>query len=201
MTTLADSFLPFGSGDWLSTFIAWGVVGVVVLCLLVGVKRAEASGKEVLQHWGQLIDGLSYSSRDFYSALEAALTARSIPGIRFRLVSIREGAMLVSAERLYLRVSRNSEFVDVCAAPFGRGFFVSSWLIQRPSILLNTPILGGIVAYFSQPTYFKQDLAMCFHTAVHAAVLEVVDGITSSKGLRALSEAERRPVMRGFLES
>jgi len=32
--------------------------------------------------------------------------------------------------------------------------------------------------------------------AVHAAVLEVVDGLTAAKGLRSLSEPERKPIMR-----
>jgi hypothetical protein len=37
-----------------------------------------------------------------------------------------------------------------------------------------------------------------FQDAVHNAVLEVVDCITASKGVRALSEAERKPIMKRF---
>ena len=36
---------------------------------------------------------------------------------------------------------------------------------------------------------------MMFQGAVHSAMLEVIDEITNTKGLRALSEAERKPIL------
>jgi hypothetical protein len=40
-----------------------------------------------------------------------------------------------------------------------------------------------------------------FEKAVHNAVLEVVDRMTASKGIRALSESERKPIMKRFAAS
>src|SRR5262245_13407596 len=110
------------------------VVAVLVFCLLIGLARAYASDKSVLSHWSQLIDGLSYSTQEFYQSLKEALRAREMPGVGAKTVEVSEGAKLVSAKRLYLRVKRGEEYIDICAAPFGRGFFFSSWLIQPPSV-------------------------------------------------------------------
>jgi len=174
------------------------VVLVLGLCLLIGLGRAYASDTSVLKHWSQLIDGLECSSKEFYASLKTALHARKIPGISISEVEVSEGAALVSAKRLYLRVKRGDVHFDVCAAPFGRGFFFSSWLVAPPSVLRLSPIIGWVMALFSQPTYFRLDTAGMFQAAAHAAVLEVVDGVTSAKGIRALTESERKPIMRGF---
>jgi hypothetical protein len=40
-----------------------------------------------------------------------------------------------------------------------------------------------------------------FQEAVHNAVLEVVDGMTASKGIRALTESQRKPIMKRFAAS
>jgi hypothetical protein len=34
---------------------------------------------------------------------------------------------------------------------------------------------------------------------VHNAVLEVIEGMRSAKGIRALSDLERKPIMRGLV--
>jgi len=168
------------------------------LCLLIGLARAYASETSIVSHWSQLIDGMEYSSREFYAALKVNLEARRMPGISMSEVEISEGAALVSAKRLYLRLKRGDVHFDICAAPYGRGFFFSSWLVAPPSVLRLSPVIGWVIALFSQPTYFRMDTAGMFRAAAHAAVMETIDGITSAKGIRALSESERKPMMRGF---
>jgi hypothetical protein len=39
-----------------------------------------------------------------------------------------------------------------------------------------------------------------FQQAVHASVMEVIDGMTQAKGLRALSEADRKPILKDFFQ-
>jgi hypothetical protein len=64
----------------------------------------------------------------------------------------------------------------------------------------------GVVAFgiirplFFPPrlTYYRVDTAEMFYQSIQAAVLEVIDGLSSAQGLRLLTEAERKPVMRGF---
>jgi hypothetical protein len=40
-----------------------------------------------------------------------------------------------------------------------------------------------------------------FQQAVHNAVLEVMDCMTANKGIRALSETERKPIMKALAAS
>lgn len=50
--------------------------------------------------------------------------------------------------------------------------------------------------YFAPDTYYKMDTAQMFQESVRAAVLEAVDGLTSAKGHRMLTELERKPILR-----
>jgi hypothetical protein len=66
--------------------------------------------------------------------------------------------------------------------------------------ILAMPILGAIYeAVFRPPTYYKLDTIDMYQKAVHAAVLEVVDGVMSAQGLRALAPEARTPRLRGPL--
>lgn len=174
------------------------VVVALILCLLVGWARASASDASVLGHWSHLVDGLSCSSKEFYASLEDALEQRRIPGEQRAMIEVAEGGPLISGRRLYLRVRRGEEYIDICAAPFGRGFFFSSWLILPPSVLRLSPMIGWVIALFSPATYYKLDTAGMFHATVHDALQMCIDDVTSAKGLRALTEGERKPIMKGF---
>lgn len=155
----------------------------------------------VVAHWYQLIDSLQYSSRDFYDRLDESIERRQIPGAEVAGVELPEGG-LFSGKRMYLTVERKDHTFAVCAAPFGSGFFVSSWLLQKRSFvqaLAEVPLIGFFVRWLVRPiTYYTFDTALMFQSAVHAAVLEVIDAATSEKGIRALSELERKPILREF---
>lgn len=217
---------------------------------------------QIVSHWDKYFDGLQYSSQAFYSALDDALASRSIPGAVASRVELAEGAAF-SAKREYLRVRREKYTFNICAAPFGSGFFVSWWL-TKPSrrglfyalllvlvcalffgsltwfgvlaVTFNVlfaaagtvalvlaglgvvggvvrlglfgiedeviafPLIGAIYEWVYRPfTYYRLDTMRMFESAVHAALLEVIDGMTSTQGVRALSEFERKPIMRELL--
>lgn len=66
--------------------------------------------------------------------------------------------------------------------------------------ILAMPLVGALYNFvFRPPTYYKLDTIDMYQKAVHATVLEVVDGVMSSKGLRALAPEERQPTLRSFL--
>lgn len=162
--------------------------------------------KTVLSQWSTLVEGLQWSPKDFYGSVEQAIQQRQLPDIALSRVNYAEGGPF-SARREYLRVTRKDHIFDICGAPFGTGFFFSSWLAGRPhgclGLLLLIPGLNILIALllapFMKDTYYKYDTAMMFQESVHNAVLEVIDALTTAKGIRALTEAERKPVMRGFL--
>ena len=80
---------------------------------------------EIKSYWCKLFEGLQVSPMDFYSRVEQAIQLREVPGLEISRVERSEGGLL-SAKREYLRLTRERLFFEVCAAPFGTGFFVSS---------------------------------------------------------------------------
>ncbi len=210
---------------------------------------------DILAHWYTLLGDMQASGLEFYKSVEANVAKRQVPEAKSSRVEFKEGGVL-TAKREYLRVTRGKLVFDICAAPYGTGFFISWWMGRpipklNPLILLGAalgsvvvlallvyrigfflgpliflaaiptgmwflayladegqvdddwmfaiPILGLIYAkYFAPDTYYKMDTAQMFQESVRAAVLEAVDGLTTAKGHRALTELERKPILRGL---
>jgi len=211
---------------------------------------------DAISHWHKLFEGFQMSPLEFYGTLEQALARRQIPDASTSRVDWKEGGIL-SARREYFRVARGRLVFDICAAPFGTGFFFSWWLAERTSslglllfflipilalvvlavclkvfgaflgflaaiilfpavlwflgklvrdgalgsdtedLVLSIPLVGRLYEWvFAPNTWYKMDTALMFQETVRKAVLEVIDGLTSTKGIRALSELERKPIMR-----
>jgi hypothetical protein len=85
--------------------------------------------QDVVAHWSTLVEDLQTSPMDFYSSVEKALDRRKLPGLKVSRVVWSEGGVL-SPDREYLRITGERHSFDVCAAPFGTGFFFSSWLTK-----------------------------------------------------------------------
>lgn len=94
--------------------------------------QSDGSPSSVLSHWYSSIENFQTSPKDFYSSVEAAVRKREIPDCEVSRVDWKEGGAF-SASREYLRVQRGRHVFDICAAPFGKGFFVSWWLSRTPS--------------------------------------------------------------------
>lgn len=214
--------------------------------------------RDSLSHWSTLIEDFQTSPLAFYEALDAALKRREIPTSQQERVTYRE-AGLVSANREYLRICRETLVLDICAAPFGTSFFVSWWLVDdrgglsvlarigiafvmavltiwlwekaglvtwllvvaltlagtpvfldelvrsrtiREGVARSIPLIGTIYVWMFRPnTYYRIDSAEMFQKAAHSAVLEVIDAMTKAKGVRALSDAERKPLLREFYKN
>src|SRR6202158_2770792 len=135
-------------------------------------------------HWDHLIEGSDATPMECYKSVEEAIERRKIPDSARSRTDYREGGLL-SAKREYLRVKRLSYTFDICGAPFGTGFFVSWWLSEQMGCLgalAQVPFLGR---FFGRETFYKIDTALMFQDAVHNAVLEVIEGMRSAKGIRA----------------
>lgn len=152
----------------------------------------------ILSQWHHSFNKLQFSSQEFYSAVEQALQAKEIPKIQFRRVSFSEGGLL-SSKREYLRVTRKEYVFDICAAPFGTDFFVSWWHGKTVGPLIEftsrIPWLGNIIFKLSSmKSYYQLDSENMFKGAVRGSVLEAIDKVTTTKGLRSLSDQERMPI-------
>jgi len=135
------------------------------------------------------LDDFSASALAFYDVLEAALAKRQIPDARISRVHLREGGFL-SAKREYLRVERQGTAFDIGAAPFGRGYFFSWWLVERPSRLPRP-----LRRLLGTETRHAKDTAELFRVTVSCAILEVVDEFTFGQGTRI---SQPRPPVRAI---
>jgi hypothetical protein len=205
-------------------------------------------------------------------AVEGALDRRELPDAQTRRIRWSESGAL-SPNREYFRIEGSGFAFDICAAPFGTGFFFSWWLTRKRAefigaflllflfaswsvsralapivsglfqgvtltfdpmmlavrfLLLNpitiavlsvlfamvivnvisrgkwswpeeallaVPVLGWVYEHIFAPvTFYRLDTAAMFRATVHAAVLEVIDDLTTQRGLRALAPEERKPL-------
>jgi hypothetical protein len=86
---------------------------------------------EVLNHWFAFADGFQTSTLEFYDALAKELSAREVPQMELSRIELPEGGLL-SQKRIYLRMLRERLVFDVCASPFGTGFFFSCRTAEIP---------------------------------------------------------------------
>jgi hypothetical protein len=103
--------------------------------------------KDLLHYWPELIEGMRFSTKDFYDRVEAALQERSIPELEVSRVDIKEGGPM-TPRREYLRLRRERLIFDISAMPFGSGFYVSEWFWRQPRHLglLLLLVLAVVIA-------------------------------------------------------
>jgi hypothetical protein len=79
-------------------------------------------------------------------------------------------------------------------------YFVSRMGTQQADdVILMLPWIGWLYERLFRPiTYYRIDTSDMFQTAVRQTVMGVIDRVTEAKGIRALTELERKPVMRDF---
>ena len=155
-------------------------------------------------HWYHLTEGLQESSQKFYASLEEGVRKRQISDIKLSRIDYKEGGIF-SAKREYLRVKWKKYIFDICAAPFGTGFFISWWLGTKPSSIMGLvymiPFVGALlVRTFKPETYYQMDSTLMFQESIHLAVLEALDQTTAASGLRTLSESERKPILQDMFK-
>lgn len=165
---------------------------------------STVAATSIISHWSHMFQGLQQSANDFYREVGAILGSQALKDAKVESVRFSEGGIF-SAKREYLQIRRGDHVFHICAAPFGNGFFVSWWLgaVDRGFFawLAKLPLIGRLFRIFIKPlTYYKVDTALMFQSVTHGAVLEALDKLTEGKGLRALSDVERKPAMRDLFQ-
>ena len=155
-------------------------------------------------NWNTLIDEFTYSSKDFYGLIKKELLSNGINNLNVKFVFHKEGNIF-SSKRTYLRATWKEYQYDICAAPFGKGFFISWWLLYKNSILQiivsRIPFIGVWLNHFLFPiTYYKVDTASMFMSYCQQAVLNVIDHITADKGIREITAEERKPILNNIFK-
>lgn len=95
------------------------------------LKQFFSPKEKVHNHWYAPVDSFQFAASDFYRRIEQELEARKVPGLEISRIEFNEGGML-SAKREYLRLKRERLVFDICAAPFGTGYFFSFRFVELP---------------------------------------------------------------------
>lgn len=101
----------------------------------MGTQHAEAKAEEIgrskpISYWCTLFDNCEYSPQAFYALVQQNIERRQVPDLLVNCLLLHEGTMF-SKRRLYHQMRRERIVVEICAAPFGSGFFISSRLFDR----------------------------------------------------------------------
>jgi hypothetical protein len=124
--------------------------------------RTRSLDTPVFAQWHTLVDNFQTSQFEFYDAVEAAVRKREIPDLRFSRVEYHESGAL-SALRIYQRIERKKLAFDICAAPFGTGFFFSWWLTEpKKSYKALGCLAFGILLVFALLVLDRYGVKGCF---------------------------------------
>lgn len=170
--------------------------GIIVWAIYAAV--APRKNATVTEHWFHQFNDLQLSSQEFYKSLVASIKEAQIPNLVITTIEYSEAGIL-SSKREYLRIHRNEVVYDICACPFGRGYFISWWRGQPESpgraFVAAIPFIGKFLErLFFPQTYYQIDTEKMFNGFIHSHVLAAVDAIVEQKGLRGLTEEQRRPI-------
>jgi len=146
-------------------------------------------------HWQHMFEDLQFSAQEFYSSVERIIKEREIPDVKIERVTFTEGK-LFGIRRECLRIKRNQYIFDICAAPFGKGFFISWYLGESAGfmkdLIAKIPVIGALIVKASElKTYYQMDSEAMFKESIRLCLNRALDDITSTKGVRMLSDAER----------
>lgn len=165
----------------------------VIVLAFYGYKGYTSNPEIGNSQFCKFFPGLTFSAQDFYSRVEEACKRAEIPDAKYSKKTYAQSG-LFSARREYFRVARNEFVYDICAAPYGKGFFVSCWLGEtNPGILERIPVLNSIFGKNRErKSYYQADTEAMFRMSVISAVNSVIDEITEGKGIRGMTELERQ---------
>lgn len=172
-----------------------------------GMEMSLVTPTVVLSHWNKLFEGLQQSADEFYREAEKNIGTHHLSDVKTERVKLSEGGVF-SANREYLQVRRKEHVYHVCAAPYGTGFFVSSWLGEKEggfwAWACGLPYIGvffRLIHSVAKPlTYYRIDNAEMFHALVHGAVTRALDTVLEASGQKPLTELDRKPIMRDLFE-
>lgn len=177
----------FGNWFWQPIPLSNPIIHLLNVCSMASIPMP-------ISHWYHHFDNLQLLSNDFYSSIEKMVKDKEIPKVSLSRINLSEGG-LFSSSREYLRIKRNEYIFDICAAPFGKQFFISWWLGETSGlvadILSRIPYIGAfLAARAKRKTYYMVDTETMFRESIHSIISDVLNAAAEDKGLRALSEAE-----------
>ncbi len=179
---------------------------IILLIIIIGTLKFFFGKvqQDISSHWSAFFSNFKYSPSSFYALLEKKLEEKNIDGLIVSTTTLKEKSVF-SANRLYLKVVKDNLEYYICCSPFSSSTFFSSWLILNKSrseiIISQIPFIGSYLAKKLFPkTFYTHDTTEIIMGFIHESMLSVIDEITKDKGVRKLSDAERKPIMKDLFK-
>ena len=137
-----------GKPAWGTHFMAWFAFALfafsgrrqVSASLDFVAKKLSSRKAAVFSHWGTLTADCHFATKEFYAALDSAIREKQWPGVQVLRIDYSEAGML-SHKREYLRVIRQRQVFDICAAVFGKDYFFSVREAEIPAVITIRAVL------------------------------------------------------------
>lgn len=168
---------------------------VIAWSFMTFLFSPQKSFGNIFSRWHHSFE-FSFSTQEFYDAVEEAIKAKEVDAVSMDRVTHLGKLKLFSSKRLYLQIRRQDTMILVCAAPFGNGFFVSWWAGEPfnfwKDYLPRVPKIGPAIAvWLYGRTFYEMDTDSMFKDFVQGCVVEVINRISESKGMRGLPELSK----------
>lgn len=135
--------------------------------------------KIVHKHSYRLFEELQLSSDDFYTSLEQTVSQYQYPNVTIQRVYLKTEGWFTE-RRQYLKISRGDFHYYICAAPFGRSFFISWWYREEEDWLKKQLLKFALYRLLFTDrvlTFFQQDTLLMFTHAIDGIVTDAVNRV------------------------
>lgn len=168
----------------LSTVIGIALAYLILFILIKVGSFLKMYGipRFTIDRWHRQFEDLQTSSDIFYEKIENILEEKSYPDVAVSRITLAQMGLL-SSRREYLRITRDQYIFDICAAPFGRDFYVSWWLAMNISfieqVLLSIPLISSAYTkYLMEKTYYQMDTENMFRESIQTIVANIIAEMT-----------------------
>jgi hypothetical protein len=132
-------------------------------------KKLGSRKADVYSHSWTPTPDCHFSAREFYEELEEAIRAKQWPGVQLFRIDHSEG--LFSHKREYLRVIRQRQLFDICAATFGKDYFFSVREAEIPAVITARAFITCFVAFFLALSLCVNSLGIFFGSYAMVALV------------------------------
>jgi hypothetical protein len=177
---------PFGT---VLLYFAGAILLLFILSRMsksVSIKKQQGASHNYFH-----FEDFQLSAQDFYKTVEEIIKERAFPDVDTSIKQLRVGGFF-SAERDYLVIRGGDHIFYVCAAPFGKNFFISYFLKEKEVWAMEaffTRIFGGP----PNKSFYEIDSEAMFLAGIKSALMKAINTVTESRGGRKLQVHELIP--------
>ena len=135
----------------------------------------------VYEHSYHHFEDVQLSAREFYATLRKLIAEHQFPSVECGVVTFADGG-LFSSRREYLEVRYRSYRYYICAAPFGRNFFISWWLKEHES---SWDRFRRLIEGVKSESFYEVDTQQIFTSSITALIKALIQRVESERGFRA----------------